>query len=95
MISLCKLSSVGLLRTARVIHEEASMKQHQICARKITQRKSALSEAGTVELSREGELMRGGGIPPEGLERWGNALTRIGNGHCVAVLMAKGSCGRQ
>lgn len=40
-----------------------------------------------MELRRERELMVGGDIPSEGLERWGNALTCVEVSGCVALLM--------
>lgn len=87
MGSRSKLSSIGLLRTARVIHEKASINQHQICARRSTQGKSALSGAGMMELRRERELMVGGDIPPKGLERWGNVLICMAvSGHAALLI---------
>lgn len=70
-----------------MIHEKASINQHQIYARRSTQKKLALSGAGMMELRRERELMVGGDIPSEGLERWGNALTCVEVSGCVALLM--------
>lgn len=54
-----------------------------------------------MELRREQELTRGGDIPPEGLERWGNALcgfhcgkyrqwSLCGFGHGKGLLLGEG-----